>query len=89
MKVIYCNCLTKTPEFQYHEKSCPHRISKENEILLEALSVYAKRKHMLGQFDDFDSVSGEPLNMLWHDELPFGVENGSVARYAIERINKE
>ena len=86
-EIIHCNCLTKTPEFKYHKKSCPHRLSEENAILREALQIYANQDHIIGELDDWDSCSGEPLNVLYHEEISLGIENGACARFALEQAN--
>lgn len=52
--------------------------------LRAALKFYADRDHY--STDDglnWDSVSGEPMNILWHEEQPWFIEDGSVARAAL------
>lgn len=54
------------------------------ERLIAALKFYADRDHY--STDDglnWDSVSGEPMNILWHEEQPWFIEDGSVARAAL------
>lgn len=62
---------------------------QEQSGLVEALEFYARREHfVLANEDAWDTVSGEPLNILHHDD-GFGesegcIEDGSVARSALE-----
>ena len=54
------------------------------ERLREALKFYADRDHFAEDIgSDWDSVSGEPANVLWHDSEPWFVEDGSIARAAL------
>lgn len=87
--IVKCDCVTKTPVFSHHKKTCPHRLSEENKLLKAQLKKYADGDHMVGDFDDWDSASGEPTNVLWHEELPFGVESGSCARIALDKCEQE
>lgn len=57
----------------------------EVERLRAALKFYADREHYHFESDDWDSVSGEPLNILWRGEEPDFIEDGTVARGALER----
>jgi len=61
----------------------------ENQVevarLRAALKFYADREHYHFESDDWDSVSGEPLNILWRGEEPDFIEDGTVARGALER----
>lgn len=60
----------------------------EQSVLVEALKFYADSEHfILVNEDAWDTVSGEPLNFLHHDD-GFGesegcVEDGSIARAAL------
>ena len=83
---VKCNCVTKTPSYKAHAKNCAYRLHAENQILRSALKFYAEQNHMLGEFDDFDSVSGEPLNCLWHESEPYGVETGTIASNALNAV---
>ncbi|WP_232244438.1 hypothetical protein [Pseudomonas putida] len=56
----------------------------EIERLRAALKFYADREHYHFESGDWDTVSGEPLNILWHGEEPDFIEDGSVARAALE-----
>ena len=50
-----------------------------------ALKFYAGRDHY--STDDglnWDSCSGEPSNILWHEDQPWFIEDGSVARAALK-----
>lgn len=54
--------------------------------LREALKFYAERDHFAEDIgSDWDSVSGEPANVLWHEDEAWFVEDGSIARTALER----
>lgn len=53
--------------------------------LESALKFYADKDHF--HFDDpekWDSVSGEAENLLWHEEDPAYIEDGSIARNALK-----
>lgn len=49
-----------------------------------ALKFYADKEHFYHGDDNWDSVSGEPSNILWHAEEPYSVEDGWFARKALE-----
>jgi hypothetical protein len=56
-------------------------------VLLTALRFYARSEHY--GFDDsdahhFDTVSGEPQNWLCHDESSVMIEDGTIARLALQ-----
>lgn len=56
----------------------------EVEQLRAALKFYADRAHFAEDIgSDWDSVSGEPANMLWHEHESWFVEDGSIARAAL------
>ncbi|MFK3815143.1 hypothetical protein ACI2KG_00785 [Pseudomonas sp. NPDC089407] len=58
----------------------------EVERLRAALKFYADRDHFAEDIgSDWDSVSGEPANVLWHEQEAWFVEDGSIARAALER----
>ncbi|QOD00318.1 Lar family restriction alleviation protein [Pseudomonas putida] len=57
----------------------------EVDRLRAALSFYADREHYYFESGNWDTVSGEPLNILWCGEEPDFIEDGSVARAALER----
>lgn len=64
----------------------PMTDSAEVERLREALKFYADRDHFAEDIGiDWDSVSGEPANVLWHEDEAWFVEDGSIARSALER----
>ncbi|MFG0356577.1 hypothetical protein [Pseudomonas sp. zbq_11] len=64
----------------------PMTDSAEVERLREALKFYADRDHFAEDIgSDWDSVSGEPANVLWHESEAWFVEDGSIARDALER----
>lgn len=59
------------------------------EILTESLKFYADRDHY--STDDglnWDSCSGEPSNILWHEEQPWFIEDGSVARACLDKVKE-
>ncbi|MEN5305276.1 hypothetical protein [Pseudomonas sp. TWI628] len=56
----------------------------EVERLRAALKFYADRDHFAEDIgNDWDSVSGEPANILWHEQEAWFVEDGSIARAAL------
>lgn len=55
----------------------------ELERLRAALKFYADREHYHFESGNWDTVSGEPLNILWCGDEPDFIEDGSVARAAI------
>ncbi|AGA72926.1 hypothetical protein B479_10120 [Pseudomonas putida HB3267] len=62
----------------------PMTDSAEVERLREALKFYADRDHFAEDIgSDWDNVSGEPANVLWHDSEAWFVEDGSIARAAL------
>lgn len=63
------------------------RLDAENKALREALTFYANGDHYNTDPDEcFDTVSGEGLNWLFSgiDESTTSIENGSVAKHALE-----
>lgn len=48
-----------------------------------ALKFYADREHYHFESGNWDTVSGEPLNILWCGDEPDFVEDGAVARAAL------
>ncbi len=48
-----------------------------------ALKFYAEREHYHFESGNWDTVSGEPLNILWCGDEPDFIEDGSVARAAL------
>ena len=64
----------------------PMTDAAEVERLREALKFYAVRDHFAEDIgSDWDSASGESANVLWHEDEPWFVEDGSIARAALER----
>lgn len=66
----------------------------ECDALVEALEFYAKGEHFTPYDpDQWDTVSGEPLNLLHHDDGADGsagfVENGSIAKAALASHHKQ
>ncbi len=55
----------------------------ELERLRAALKFYADREHYHFESGNWDTVSGEPLNILWCGDDPDFIEDGSVARAAL------
>lgn len=55
-------------------------------ILLTALRFYARAQHFHVDRDRFDTVSGEPQNWLCHDEDETMIEDGTVARLALQGV---
>jgi FtsZ-binding cell division protein ZapB len=59
-------------------------LKQERDALRAALTFYAGHNHY--STDDglnWDSVSGEPMNILWHESEPWFIEDGSIARAAL------
>ncbi|MBF8802259.1 hypothetical protein [Pseudomonas asiatica] len=55
----------------------------EVERLRAALKFYADREHYHFESGNWDTVSGEPLNILWCGDEPDFIEDGTVARNAL------
>lgn len=53
--------------------------------LESALKFYADREHYHFESGNWDTVSGEPLNILWCGDEPDFIEDGSVARSALSK----
>lgn len=62
-----------------------HADPGEVERLRAALKFYADREHYHFESGKWDTVSGEPLNILWCGDEPDFIEDGSIARAALER----
>ncbi|MFV3402825.1 hypothetical protein ACNFIC_02570 [Pseudomonas sp. NY15463] len=60
-----------------------HADPGEIERLRAALKFYAEREHYHFESGNWDTVSGEPLNILWCGDEPDFIEDGSVARAAL------
>lgn len=56
-----------------------------NAELESALKFYADREHYHFESGNWDTVSGEPLNILWCGDEPDFIEDGSVARNALSK----
>lgn len=69
------------------EQSAPVERDEVGELdrLRSALKFYADREHFHFESGNWDTVSGEPLNILWCGDEPDFIEDGSVARAALER----
>jgi hypothetical protein len=64
----------------------PMTDAAEVERLREALKFYADRDHFAEDIGrDWDSVSVEPANVLRHENEAWFVEDGSIARAALDR----
>ena len=61
----------------------PMAYSAEVERLRAALRFYADREHYHFESGNWDTVSGEPLNILWCGDEPDFIEDGTVARNAL------
>lgn len=57
--------------------------------LKSALKFYADREHYHFESDNWDTVSGEPFNILWHGKDPDFIEDGEVARSALSQRTKD
>ncbi|MFK3718674.1 hypothetical protein ACI2J9_03630 [Pseudomonas fulva] len=66
---------------KHWKKICDLRA--EVERLRAALRFYADREHFHFESGSWDTVSGEPLNILWCGEEPDFIEDGTVARNAL------
>ncbi|RWU21264.1 hypothetical protein DM813_18930 [Pseudomonas alkylphenolica] len=70
-------CKVETPLYT-------HADTGEVERLRVALKFYADRDHFSEDMgSDWDNVSGEPANILWHEDEAWFVEDGSIARAAL------
>ncbi|MFJ2455408.1 hypothetical protein ACIOWK_27350 [Pseudomonas protegens] len=56
---------------------------KRVEVLEQALRFYADGEHYHFESGNWDTVSGEPLNILWCGDEPDFIEDGTVARAAL------
>lgn len=59
------------------------RLQAEVERLRGALKFYADREHYHVESGNWDTVSGEPQNILWNGEEPDFIEDGTFARKAL------
>lgn len=58
------------------------------ETVIQALDFYAKGDHRMGDWSDWESVSGEPSNILYQgSDDPLYVEDGAFARRALKKLN--
>lgn len=63
-------------------------VEGDNDRLRKALEFYASKYHLAEDIrSDWDSVSGEPHNILWHEDEPWFVEDGSIAKHALEKTS--
>lgn len=69
----------KINELQHRLNAADQRIDE----LETALKFYAEREHYHFESGNWDTVSGEPLNILWCGDEPDFIEDGSVARAAL------
>ncbi|WP_189635949.1 hypothetical protein [Pseudomonas chlororaphis] len=65
-------------------------IAKDQRVddLEAALKFYADREHYHFESGNWDTVSGEPLNILWCGYDPDFIEDGTVARVALKPTPK-
>ncbi|MEE5085106.1 hypothetical protein V2J74_10075 [Pseudomonas alliivorans] len=61
------------------------QLKARNAELESALKFYADREHYHFESGNWDTVSGEPLNILWCGDEPDFIEDGSVARNALSK----
>ncbi|MEE4652789.1 hypothetical protein V2L06_20400 [Pseudomonas alliivorans] len=61
------------------------QLKARNVELESALKFYADREHYHFESGNWDTVSGEPLNILWCGDDPDFIEDGSVARNALSK----
>ncbi len=66
---------------KHWKKICDLRAQVER--LRAALRFYADREHFHFESGNWDTVSGEPLNILWCGDEPDFIEDGTVARNAL------
>lgn len=67
------------------EKSAYDALAAENERLREALKFYAEGNHIEDLKMDLENPSGEPTNWVCDSDDKFNLENGGVAREALEK----
>jgi hypothetical protein len=58
------------------------------ESLTAALTFYADREHYHFESGNWDTVSGEPLNILWCGDEPDFIEDGTVARTCLDKVKE-
>lgn len=73
-------------QLTYMDSAC--RLQSEVERLRSALKFYADREHYHFESGSWDTVSGEPLNILWNGDEPDFIEDGTVARNALAEGSK-
>ena len=57
---------------------------RRNAVMASALKFYADKDHFSTDDElNWDSCSGEPSNILWHESEPWFIEDGSIARAAL------
>ena len=67
------------------ECTAPTGGAQAGDALIEALKFYAEKNHFnLEAPDDWDDCSGEPRNFLFRDDSADMIEDGTVARVALE-----
>lgn len=64
------------------------QLQAEVEQLRSALKFYADSEHYHFESGNWDTVSGEPLNILWCGDEPDFIEDGSIARAALAEGEK-
>lgn len=67
---------------RHAEQQARQAAERRVEQLTDALKFYADREHYHFESGNWDTVSGEPLNILWCGDEPDFIEDGSVARAA-------
>lgn len=70
---------------KYTQPLYTHSDPGEVERLRAALKFYADGEHYHFESGKWDTVSGEPLNILWCGDEPDFIEDGTVARAALKR----
>ncbi|MEX5364384.1 hypothetical protein WCE03_21440 [Pseudomonas guariconensis] len=77
--------ILKAPNLYINKPLYTHADPGEVERLRAALKFYADREHYHFESGKWDTVSGEPLNILWCGDEPDFIEDGTVARAALDR----
>lgn len=75
--------LTSLEQRRYAEQQAREAAERRVDVLEAALKFYAEREHYHFESGNWDTVSGEPLNILWCGDEPDFIEDGSVARAAL------
>ena len=83
---LFLDAAERAVASERREKELQQRLTAADEradVLETALRFYAEREHYHFESGNWDTVSGEPLNILWCGDEPDFIEDGTVARNAL------